>query len=530
MIRLDPVVRVSITATPVPVLLALREEMNAGNIDGIDFKSFSSGVDYVGVKDMVRLDPFFRQRQLLVPSIIQAPHHTVSLSTSSQETLKDEEGKNIFLCQGELTQASRADIHIPFTCEKVLKLYADAAQKKWSLLLDITNPRVYATNNVFVKAKMVQRCMKNKYSLDVPVLCVTGSHMRYCLSEQDSWEDSEGTTVCETLTTIEYTALQGAKDEDVTILSDGVTTELFDGPIFVFGFAKMRRGISYRSPRRVTTHVVLQLGTGHSIENAIQTLGRGAFNGRSLLKANGHNHVTVLMTSGDWDMVICHQRYIMEVHKRVTSGEDVEEAMRGARQDLPANTNYLLHTQRRTGQRSKHRPHSFNALHHPSFACVATPAELEEGELEKAQWYAHEDNTECYRVLLICYQLWKQSPTVFFPQDVVDAYNDYFSDSNIFLTYVKRHFQKAIVKDGLVNEHPDESKRSKCYSLNNRTFARLEVFLLKVKELHMSQHTSKANDNCTDSAECPHPVKRIKTEDDSVSTTGYDPTAISLDF
>ena len=53
LIALKPDVRIYITATPVPALLALREELVAGDIDDIDFWSIASGDEYIGLDKMV---------------------------------------------------------------------------------------------------------------------------------------------------------------------------------------------------------------------------------------------------------------------------------------------------------------------------------------------------------------------------------------------------------------------------------------------------------------------------------------------
>jgi len=53
-IALRPEIRLLITATPVPALLALREEKEAGEIDDIEFWSIASGDEYIGLEQMVR--------------------------------------------------------------------------------------------------------------------------------------------------------------------------------------------------------------------------------------------------------------------------------------------------------------------------------------------------------------------------------------------------------------------------------------------------------------------------------------------
>jgi hypothetical protein len=52
-------------------------------------------------------------------------------------------------------------------------------------------------------------------------------------------------------------------------------------PIMIFGFTKMRRGVSYRSNQRVPTHLVISLGRGHNAMNVIQAMGRATFKGKT---------------------------------------------------------------------------------------------------------------------------------------------------------------------------------------------------------------------------------------------------------
>lgn len=70
-------------------------------------------------------------------------------------------------------------------------------------------------------------------------------------------------------------------------------------PIFIFGYALMQRGSSFRSAARVPTHTLLFLGKRHGVDKMRQALGRAAFNGRSALERNGFKHVKVLTKSSD---------------------------------------------------------------------------------------------------------------------------------------------------------------------------------------------------------------------------------------
>jgi len=163
---------------------------------------------------------------------------------------------------------------IPFCNKKVWHLYRDAASKETSLLLDITSPRVTDPGNVKMKADCVQRAMKKVEGIDIAIFIYVGKGMSYRLPGE-SWVESEKDAQM-------YDAL-------------GEIESKFHGPLFAFGFAKMRRGFSNRSPKRVVTHMCVNMGVGHCVENTVQAVGRANFIGKELLHKNGHTHVTALL-------------------------------------------------------------------------------------------------------------------------------------------------------------------------------------------------------------------------------------------
>ena len=101
-----------------------------------------------------------------------------------------------------------------------------------------------------------------------------------------------------------YHSLKITSRKTVSEVIDRLDEDLgLEMPIFVFAFSKMRRCISYRSEKRVPTHMVLSLGDFQSNEAYIQALGRATFNGlETVLKANGFPHVTILTTKNDLAM------------------------------------------------------------------------------------------------------------------------------------------------------------------------------------------------------------------------------------
>jgi hypothetical protein len=143
-------------------------------------------------------------------------------------------------------------------------------------------------------------------------------------------------------------------------------------PVFAFGYQKMRRCISYRSTKRVTTHLVLSLGKGHSIESYVQALGRSTFNGKdSVLKANNHQYVTVLTSELALAMASRYYKFVDEIHALVLGGVSLEDAITGAKGTLSASAIFFLATKRRVIPQKKTKAYLhldpdklFSSVHH----------------------------------------------------------------------------------------------------------------------------------------------------------------------
>ena len=74
----------------------------------------------------------------------------------------------------------------------------------------------------------------------------------------------------------------------------------------------------------------MTMGRGHNISTAMQTLGRGTFNGKSTLEGNGHECVKVLTTSSDYILCGKVQTYIDVVAESIDAGDTFAEAVTGA--------------------------------------------------------------------------------------------------------------------------------------------------------------------------------------------------------
>lgn len=420
-----------------------------------------------------------------------------------QRPFRNDSG-SVFLKKGELQPSNGiffGNTHIPHTNERVMKFYGDAAESQNALLLDITNPRVNADNNVTQKATLVQRYVKKEFGRDIAAVINIGEGLSFRLPGKDWVKVGKKFVVKELLDSIESGKSvldDGSEDEGgsfsdhiFTIDSNGTTG--FKGPIFLFGFSLMKRGMSCRSGTKVPTHVLMHQGNGHNIENSVQTLGRGTFIGRQQLNDNGFDHVKVLMPEHDFIMIQSYQLYVQEVEKRTSLGENVFDAMSGALSKLPADTNYLQWTTRRTGMYSKSKPHSFDSMHNPSFEVTEHLMSVKDGEV--AEWLAEDENQECYRTAKICRELWAKDQAEFVTDDIVDAFNDHYADRDdvhsISRTAVIR-YMKEIKKAEIIREKPCLESSNKRYDLE-RHKDRMCRILVKAHYTRKARKADKAS-------------------------------------
>ena len=216
-------------------------------------------------------------------------------------------------------------------------------------------------------------------------------------------------------------------------------------------------------------------------------------------------HVTALLTNTDCDMIHGHQKYVAEIHKRAMLGDKVLDAMTGAEKKLPSDSNYLKHTNRRTGQRSKHKPNAFDTMHKPAFE---DETGLAVGEEDRAKWYSKDENKELRRLLKICIDLGRSNPIDFEVADVIEAFNDkYLSKAPKTCKTRVIKLLKDAKKDRLAEVVPCESKKNKRYSLQKSSH-RLSMFLLKIREIRQERKGKRSHPE-----EAPEYTKRVKQEE-----------------
>eukprot|EP00956_Cyclotella_meneghiniana_P017673 scaffold29026_cov29-Cyclotella_meneghiniana.AAC.1 len=120
-------------------------------------------------------------------------------------------------------------------------------------------------------------------------------------------------------------------------------------PIFIFGYRKMRRCVSFRSNHRVPTHMAIMVGRGYSIASYIHSIGRLTGNSKSELNENGFDCVRILTTREDFKVAKKLRNFFKEIHDRLQRGETLVEAITGQNAAFPDDANFLRETFRNIG-------------------------------------------------------------------------------------------------------------------------------------------------------------------------------------
>ena len=216
-----------ISATPTAFMVEMIAAEEKTWKEDIEFIIFSPNCDYFGVEDI--------------------------------KPVLDEDGKEVYLQQNELNAKGHTfdGDRITYANEKVKTLYDDAIKhEKGVLLLDVSSPRVHKEDNIREKAEAVQAMYLKK---GVPLIAVTidgtGIHAQLPQGLQarcdipDLPEDSK--TPDDWIFSLTSSKWQKWRNNLI-----GDLLNCFDAVfglsvrIFVFGYTKMRRGISFRSDKR----------------------------------------------------------------------------------------------------------------------------------------------------------------------------------------------------------------------------------------------------------------------------------------
>ena len=414
-----PAVRLEVSATPIPAMLSL---------DDMDVKMLQIGThtkEYSGVEDMKPLqddegnDIYLEHTRCAYQLGVEYSHVDGNLNVNDETSIfrRDMNGISDLECCRGLNDFPDLDYkfpkcdgydYIPYSDEKQMMLYDDAMSgKNGVLLLDSTASRVSVKQNIFDKAACVQNYYRQRGKDMVAIVNIgRGIYVRRPGFLQGRFTKK---TISEVIASL---------DSEYTLSM----------PIFVFGYTKMRRCVSYRSTSRVPTHMVLMLGIGYSIESFIQAIGRATFNGlNSVLNANGHQHVIVLVSYDDFLSAKKYVKWVEEVIKRQKMGYSMSEAIQGGGEKFPDEVNWFRHTNRKCGQdkNNKRKLPSDDAFHAP------TLDELKPQLKEKACRY--ERDPKALKVIKSIWHFFSEDvgqngdpPTCFSVNDIRTKYNDTF--------------------------------------------------------------------------------------------------------
>eukprot|EP00037_Helgoeca_nana_P032988 m.416240 g.416240 ORF g.416240 m.416240 type:complete len:690 (+) comp29892_c0_seq1:131-2200(+) len=173
-----------------------------------------------------------------------------------------------------------------FLCPELWAFYEQASKNPKALLLDVISPRVWAAGNNRTRALLIQKRFPN-----VCFIVITGSEIMVLRPGDATFSSS-----------------QRLRDTEISDVLTKIDTENKGAPIFVLGYSKMERSMSYRSDQRLPTHMTVDIGKRLSFERLIQTLGRCT--GRFV--PPGHR-VSVLTNGLDYDAAKAYIRFQMKL-------------------------------------------------------------------------------------------------------------------------------------------------------------------------------------------------------------------------
>lgn len=197
------------------------------------------------------------------------------------ESFRNDSGEMVVIPPGTL---SNKNLNL---CSEMLEFYRAAATTPKALLLDITTPWVTAKGNNFERSVKIRKHLRDGIHRDVVFVVVTGQHIKVLKPDDEVFTD-------------EFLV----RDKEIGDVLKELDSKLADIPIFVLGYSKMERGMSFRSDGRVVTHMVVNLGATLSYERLGQTWGRAT----GMDFPAGHK-VVVLTTGTDWDSLRAYLRF-----------------------------------------------------------------------------------------------------------------------------------------------------------------------------------------------------------------------------
>mmetsp|Transcript_23197 Transcript_23197/g.64491 ORF Transcript_23197/g.64491 Transcript_23197/m.64491 type:complete len:880 (+) Transcript_23197:70-2709(+) len=345
LMNLGPSLRIEISATPMPTILILVMELGLN----LEIMPIGQSDDYLGIEKML---PFQKEGEdVFIPDDSSELKKGIAYSCTSNgvdaweqtNLCDDDDNQPIFKDEfstfdwptGKFPSCDHLET-IPYTTQEMMDLYRSACEsnqkKQGALVLDCTVPRVDSSGNIFEKACCVQNEMKARFDKDVVLIVNVGSGIYV---RRPGFGKGRIVSNVRQLSEV-LEALHKEFGKKI--------------PFFVFGYFKMRRGLSCRCNQRVPTHVVLYLGKNHSMDNYVQSLGRGTFNGNSVLESNGYDSVTVLTTKADLEAARAYNEFLDQLYQKIDGGASPNDAIQGLAGKFSAKANFLRSTNRKLGQ------------------------------------------------------------------------------------------------------------------------------------------------------------------------------------
>ncbi|EKX53659.1 hypothetical protein GUITHDRAFT_132749 [Guillardia theta CCMP2712] len=261
-----PILRWNVSATLIPVVMHMKQDKKEIDCESIIYTELGS--NYLGAESFVP---------------------------------PQRDGRDVFLNPKDKKDAEEAmDL-----------VYKDAFQKRGSLTLVITNPKVHGPSGIFAQAEKVLRKFPHVAALIV-------SHEGITLKPPTK----------PMLATNAFTPMTDQKLLDLHRKFKGKTASYaieqvdenfgIETPLVIFGYRLMIRGDSFVSKKRVPTHLICALGKQMSIEKVVQACGRATYQ-RSSSHYNFHEEkkVVVLTYPLDFDTTRAYPRFLAELHAKM---------------------------------------------------------------------------------------------------------------------------------------------------------------------------------------------------------------------
>ena len=274
---LSPLIKFSVTATLLAIYLMLKRMQSAGR---------SNAIDRIRAEDITYIRPT-----------------AAYVGTECFQALMSNQPvpEPLYLSPNELS--NRND----YCSWKSLAMYDDAASHPRALLLDVTSPAVTAAGNIFTKADLLLR--RHPRAL---AIVVSGKEI-WRKSGRDATPREEGLRD-------QYRVGRSVtgRAKVFGILLTQIDLDFPNTPIFVFGYSQMQRGLSYRSARRVPSHMILQFGKAMSLCRLVQAAGRA--NGKQahqlMVNMGSSSPVVKLLTnSTDFDAIRNYPAFLETIRR-----------------------------------------------------------------------------------------------------------------------------------------------------------------------------------------------------------------------